>query len=308
MAGAWNAGPGGCRKYLACPGELTASCSGDDCELTREQGRAVDVLIHLASAFRLSGRLASLACRGAITTDAIETSTPPSAKEEDDPFSAPTPTGEGEDEPSKDELKDARQHSEAEKFKTKILGGIQWRAGEYLLRIALKEAAVNAQRGSIPEAEYMLNVSGQVAEGVRSTVYASRVAAQRAELLFRRRQFDEAEQKLEEAVELCPLDDGPDMLEIKRVRGDLLVKLRMIKEARQILTTASKDVQGLDAVFVAAEALLPSPGKVGVSTTFPAKASVSSTSRTKEPLLPIALAHILKRQGSSSFSVLLPQR
>ena len=260
-------------------------------------------MIHLAAAFRLSGRIATLACRGAIATDVADTSTPSSAKHEDDPFSAPTSTGEGEDEASKDEVKDARRHSEAEKFKTKILGGIQWRAGEYLLRITLKEAAVNAQRGSIPEAEYMLNVSEQVAEGVRSTVYASRVAVRRAELLFRRRQFDEAEQKLEEAVELCPLDEGPDMVEIKRVRGDLLVKLRMVKEARQILTTASKDVHGLDAVFVATEALLPSPKKLAVSSALPAKALVSSNARTKEPLLPIALAHILERQGLSSVRI-----
>ena len=210
-----------------------------------------------------------------------------------------------QDEPSKDQLKDARQHREAGKFKTKVLGGSQWRAGEYLLRIALRLASVNARRGSTPEAEYMLSVSGQVAEAVRSQIYSSRVAAQQAEMLFRRRQFDGAEMKLEEAVEMCPLDEGPDMVEIKRVRGDLLARLQMVKEARHILTTASKDVHGLDAVFNAAEALLPSPRK-GALAASAAKSLILSTSKNKEPLLPIALAQILQRQGMSCFTCLKP--
>jgi hypothetical protein len=63
-----------------------------------------------------------------------------------------------------------------------------------------------------------------------------------------------------EVVAKDPTDvqtEGPDAVDIKRIQGDLYTRQEQLQEAEEAFATASKDIHGLDTVFVNADALLP---------------------------------------------------
>ena len=74
-----------------------------------------------------------------------------------------------------------------------------------LFKTTLDWTAALSQRGSVWDAQGLLATAALLANSVKSSVFASRVATRQAELLFRRGKFDEAEAKLGEAIEGCPV-------------------------------------------------------------------------------------------------------
>jgi hypothetical protein len=52
--------------------------------------------------------------------------------------------------------------------------------------------------------------------------------------------------------------EGPDAIDIKRIKGEVFSRQQMVQEAGEIFETTGKEIVGLDAIFMAAEALIPS--------------------------------------------------
>ncbi len=52
--------------------------------------------------------------------------------------------------------------------------------------------------------------------------------------------------------------DGPDVIDLQRIRGDIFARQEFAEEAGEIFGNASKDIGGLDAAFKAVESLMPS--------------------------------------------------
>ncbi|KAK8870007.1 hypothetical protein IAR55_000577 [Kwoniella newhampshirensis] len=270
------------------------------------QDNAAAAIMQLSAAFRLWSRASDTVCR-----IASELPSPEMAKStsdiasNDDPFSVPAakptyePTSKGADEPSKDEK--VPPPSQVSHFSGKHLHSLQWHVAHSLLDSILELATAFANRGSVKDCEYFLKVASSVCESVKSGGMGARVGAREAEILFRLRKYEEVEGRLQKAAETLSLADAPDAIELRRIQGDLLSKQEMLEEAHQVFESASNEIKGLDEVFVVAEAMLPTPKKSALLAASTSSARAGSTPRKsiarKEPLLPIALAHVLRQHA-----------
>ena len=129
-----------------------------------------------------------------------------------------------------------------------------------------------AQRGSAADAKYYFAYADVVGKAVRSSAIVARSATKAANLRGRMNKLDEAQEKLTLASGALVVvsrslgerfgaddqSDGPDAYDLQRVRGDILARREMTDEAKQVFEAASKGIHGLDTVFSAADALLPS--------------------------------------------------
>lgn len=112
---------------------------------------------------------------------------------------------------------------------------------------------------------------------------------------------------------------GPDALDLQTIRGALVARQQDAKQAAEILEAASAGIQGLDTVFVAADALLPSyvdaRHPVGSADTVRPKKdnarkpslSASAALSAKEPLLPSTLSRVLRQQGETALLNSIPR-
>ncbi|WVQ78257.1 hypothetical protein IAT38_000341 [Cryptococcus sp. DSM 104549] len=266
--------------------------------ISAAQDDASTAIIQLSAAFRLWTRASDTVCRIAET---IPTASPsPAPVPDDDPFSAPSaPTrAVGADEPSKDDS--APIPAQAAHFTKKHLDNLQWHVACGLLDVTLNLAQAFAARGSVRDCEYFLKVAGQVSEAVKSGGMSARVGARQADVLFRLRKYEEVEGKLESAAQLLSVEEGPDVIELMKVQGDLYSRQELVEEAHQIFTATSKEIAGLDQAFVAAEALLPTPKKAVLAASNASAKSLPTPRKSvagKEPLLPVALAHVLRQHA-----------
>nr|XP_031857742.1 uncharacterized protein CI109_006837 [Kwoniella shandongensis]KAA5524814.1 hypothetical protein CI109_006837 [Kwoniella shandongensis] len=270
------------------------------------QDNAAATIMQLSAAFRLWSRASDTICRIASQLPSNEASTFTSdTTSNDDPFSVPSaksksaPTGKGADEPSKDET--VTPPSQLSQFSGKHLSSLQWHVAQGLLDAILDLASAFANRGSVKDCEYFLKLAGSVCIAVKSGGMDARVGAREAEILFRLRKYEEVEERLQKAAEHLSLADGPDAIDLRRIQGDLLSRQEMIEEAHQIFESTSNDIKGLDEVFVAAEAMLPTPKKNALLAASTSSIRAGATPRKsvggKEPLLPVALAHILRQHA-----------
>jgi hypothetical protein len=133
-----------------------------------------------------------------------------------------------------------------------------------------------AQRGSAKEAIYYLSLADATARAVRSSAGIARAATKGATLQTRMQKLELAQTKIGEASTALTLvsvsyhdlntrretywsqTEGPDMFDLQRVKGDLLARQEMAEEANEVFEAASRGIHGLDTVFSAADALLPS--------------------------------------------------
>ncbi|WVQ98549.1 hypothetical protein IAU59_005675 [Kwoniella sp. CBS 9459] len=254
------------------------------------QDNAAGAIMQLSAAFRLFSRASDVVCRiAAVYPDPNPTSLKAIAA--DDPFGAPPPKSEaklqGADEPSKDSQ--TAPPSQTTHFGGKHLHAKQWHIASSLVSTCIDLATAFAYRGSVRDAEYFLKIAYGVAEAVRSQVLEARIGARQAELLFRMRKWEETGQKLESAAVSLNTVEGPDMVDLNRLKGDLYSRTEMVEEAGEVFESTSKEIAGLDAVFTAAEAIIPS---VRASLT-PSKTGQNG----KEPLLPVVLAHVLRQHA-----------
>ena len=258
------------------------------------QGDAATSINHQGVAFRLLMRAADIACR--VTVDCPVSNTNQSNQDGDDPFKQAELSGKGADEPSIDET--TKTASPATNFQSKVLCGVQWRVAEELLNLTLDFADALARRGSASSAEYYLKLASEVALAVKTPVIVARVSIKQASLLCRLRDLDGAEKRLVSAAESLPLEDGPDVVELRRVQAELLACRDDALEAGMVLKSASKEVHLLDETFAVVETLIPSPKKSARLSTSSAagKMSILST-KINESLLPAALAFVLRQQA-----------
>ncbi|KAL7422127.1 separin protein [Cryptotrichosporon argae] len=254
-------------------------------------------IAHLTSVWRLLCRAMNATSHLAPEIEKAESSA--KAQESDDPFTAPLPPAKqahldkdgaadkGADEPTKDaKAAAASSFSLAGRHTT----GLQWQYAAALLDAGLELSAALERRGSAKEADYYLRNNDTIATKLHSTVYLARVAARRAQLGYRKRLYEDAERLLGDA-RAGVRDGGVDAVELKRIEGELAVRLDAGEAASEAFTGAVHDIAGLEAVFVAAEALMPSPRKNGVIT----HPTLSGT--MQEPLLPVALGHVLRQHA-----------
>jgi len=207
-------------------------------------------------------------------------------------------------------------------FASKHLDGLQWFSAEVskqnpadhhagvdiqnLLDATLAYTSLLANRGSVKEVDYYLRVSTEVASIVRSPIILSRVGAQSAELQARLNQFEASLTKLSAAEAEAGTADmsGPDGVEINRIKGDLYARQEMIEEAGEMFDNATRAVQGLDAIFNASEALVPSPRKLRASLSAltaangnAGKGKGKEVEAGGEMVLPLSLARVLRQQA-----------
>nr|XP_019013302.1 uncharacterized protein I206_01368 [Kwoniella pini CBS 10737]OCF52083.1 hypothetical protein I206_01368 [Kwoniella pini CBS 10737] len=253
------------------------------------QDDSTGAIMQLSASFRLLSRAADAICR--IAASVPGPSTPADkAITEDDPFGAPLPPSakpkvDGADEPSKDS-KIAKTQLNQSTFNGKHLSAYQWNIACSLLNTILDLSNAFAYRGTVKECEYFLNLALGMAETVKSDVLQARIQSKQAELCFRMRKFEEMGEKLENANTALHAIEGPDMVDLHVLKGDLYSRTEMLEEAEQVFQSTSRDIEGLDRVFVANEAVLP---------TVRASLTNSKLGKGSEPLLPTALAHILRQ-------------
>ncbi|WRT66903.1 uncharacterized protein IL334_003868 [Kwoniella shivajii] len=265
------------------------------------QGNAAAAITHLSASFRLFIRAADAICRLAPNQASAEPSNPIS---EDDPFSAPPPqakksVADAADEPSKDSK--IAVPSQTTHFSGKHLHALQWRIASSLLTTTFDVANALAYRGTVRDTQYFLNIAGNIAESVKSDVIKARVGAKEAELFFRMRKWDEMGEKLELAAASLNTIEGPDMIDLNVLKGDLYSRTEMVEEAEVVFQTTSKEIEGLDRVFVANEAVLPTPKKnvLLTASTSSVRASLTNSKipQGREPILPTTLAHVLRQHA-----------
>nr|XP_018264106.1 uncharacterized protein I303_03986 [Kwoniella dejecticola CBS 10117]OBR86264.1 hypothetical protein I303_03986 [Kwoniella dejecticola CBS 10117] len=255
------------------------------------QDNAAGAIMQLSASFRLFSRAADAICR--IASDAPRapaTGPVDKAVTEDDPFGAPLPPSakpkiDGADEPSKD-TKSANAQANQTSFSGKHLSAYQWNIAFSLLSTTLDLSNAFAYRGTVKDCEYFLKLAAGIAEVVKSDIMQARIESKQAELYFRMRKFEQMGEKLESANTALNTIEGPDMVDLNVLKGDLYSRTEMLEEAEQVFQATSKDIEGLDRVFVANEAVLP---------TVRASLTNSKLGKGKEPLLPAALAHILRQ-------------
>ncbi|WVF72384.1 hypothetical protein IAT40_007199 [Kwoniella sp. CBS 6097] len=267
------------------------------------QDNAVGAIMQLSAAVRLFTRASDAVCRiASVYPDPTPSAI--SAIAADDPFGAPPPKSEpkpsGADEPSKDSQ--TSQPSQTTHFKGKHLYAEQWHIASSLISTTIDLATAFAYRGSVRDAEYFLKISSGVADAVRSQVLAARIGAREADLLFRLRRWEETGEKLEAAAGSLNMVEGPDMIDLNRLKGDLYSRTEMVEEAGEVFESTSKEIAGLDAVFTAAEAVIVSPRKNALlaASTNSVRASLTPSKTAqggKEPLLPVVLAHVLRQHA-----------
>ncbi|ADV20626.1 Hypothetical protein CGB_B9070W [Cryptococcus gattii WM276] len=248
------------------------------------EDNATGAIIHLSAAFRLWTRASDAICRIAEKQPSPNAST----LDLEDPFLVtPNPKRpKGADEPAKDES--GPTPSQAAHFSGKHLHNLQWHVAHGLLDVTFDLASAYAARGSVRDAEYFLKVAGLVSETIKSGSMGARVGTREAELLFRLRKLEEVGTKLESAAGLLCTEEGPEVVDLMKVQGDLYTRQGMIEEAGQMFQSTSSEIAGLDSVFVAAEALLPT-GRTAQT--------LRKSTDSKEPLLPVALAHVMRQHA-----------
>ncbi|WVQ70354.1 uncharacterized protein L199_008581 [Kwoniella botswanensis] len=250
------------------------------------QDNAAAAIMHLSASFRIFSRAADAICR--ITSSSP--SSPEPTTDTDDPFGVPLPPSakpkiNGADEPSKDSQ--VASPSQTTHFTGKHLHSFQWHIASSLLSTILDLSNAFAYRGTVRDCEYFLRIAGGVAGAVRSDVISARVGAKEAELNFRMKKWEVVGEKLEGAASALNAIEGPDMIDLNVLKGDLYSRTEMIEQAEQVFQSTSKEIEGLDRVFVANEAVLPT-----------VRASLTAsrpTQQGKEPLLPSALGHVLRQ-------------
>ncbi|WWD01675.1 hypothetical protein V866_008621 [Kwoniella sp. B9012] len=261
------------------------------------QDNAAAAIMHLSASFRIFSRAADAICR--ITSPA----SPKPTTDADDPFGVPLPPSakpkiDGADEPSKDSQ--VAPPSQTTHFTGKHLHSFQWHIASSLLSTILDLSNAFAYRGTVRDCEYFLRIAGGVAGAVKSDVILARVGAKEAELNFRMKKWEVVGEKLEGAASALNAIEGPDMIDLNVLKGDLYSRTEMIVEAEQVFQSTSKEIEGLDRVFVANEAVLPTPRKNALlaASTSSVRASLTAsrpTQQGKEPLLPSALGHVLRQ-------------
>lgn len=174
-------------------------------------------------------------------------------------------------------------------------------------------------RGSVKEGEHILKIASELSVVVKSPIMSSRIEARIAEVECRLRQYDKSLKSLGDAEQHL-IDSaqeeakGPDGIEIVRIKGDLFAKQEMAAEAGEMFDIAMSNVQGLELVFNANEALIPSPRKLraSINSALSSMANSRSTpSRKKagkareadaegdgqEVVLPDSIKHVLRQQA-----------
>jgi hypothetical protein len=87
---------------------------------------------------------------------------------------------------------------------------------------------------------------------------SSRVSAQLAQLQFRLQDYDQSAQNLDIATQLLSIVDGPDAVDIKRIKGDLYARQSQLEEAEEMFGLTAREIGGLDERFGVNESLVPS--------------------------------------------------
>lgn len=227
--------------------------------LAQADDRAHDATWSLTSAFRLRNRVASNVCR--LCPDQRESGTSASSQSDSgrvkDVFDAPTPRA---DDSSDKDNSEAHKSTSTEKseFARRRLGGYQWQVGELLIESAFAAAQATAARGSVGDAEYFLNQARIIGHAVHAPVILARYAARMSELKSRLAQLEQSEERLDEAANRLVDHDGPEMVEVKKQRGDLLVKQGRSDQAEAIWSGVMQELEGLDALFGEKDSILVS--------------------------------------------------
>jgi hypothetical protein len=166
----------------------------------------------------------------------------------------------------------------------KHLGGLQWYYALGVFDSTLDLVAALAQRGTVKECEYYLAQAKGMAPAIRSTALDARVSGQTAALDARKTKFESSADNLRRAAEVLAVHDGPDAIELKRLRGELYSRQQAAPEAEEFFANAIEALVSLDDEFKTAEAHSSSPKK-------------EAKTPIKEPLLPHALGGILRQRA-----------
>ncbi|KLT42574.1 hypothetical protein CC85DRAFT_274318 [Cutaneotrichosporon oleaginosum] len=231
---------------------------------------ATSAVAHLAVAYRLWSRAAA-----GIAHIAAEAQEPAGA-----PAIVPAEDGAAE---GKDKEKDKKQ---AFCFVGKRLGGLQWYFAEALFEATFDIALALAQQGSVKECEYYLNQARGMVSSVRSSTLDARTASHTAEFETRRLNFEKTAEQIDHAVSVLTVD-GPEAVEIQRIKGELFSRQAEGLAADELFAGAVEHLVGLDKEFMSAETKMPSARKD----------SIMPAASLREPLLPLSLGHMLRQRA-----------
>ncbi|ORY21586.1 hypothetical protein BCR39DRAFT_562599, partial [Naematelia encephala] len=254
-------------------------------------------LNHLNCNFRLCARAADAICRLAPEIKSpVPAKNEASTADQDDPFAAPAQVKKvaGQDEPAKDDAPTSAA-PQAWTFTGRRLHTLQFHIAENLLSALFDLAQAFAQRGTVRECEYYLKQAEIVATATKTSTMVTRAKTQLAHLQYRLRRLEKADSTIEEASKNLAIADGPDAIEIERLRGELLARHEETEQANELFVHASADIGTLDTAFTEAEALITSPRKSLPRVSASASMNLASSSR-KETLLATSLAQILRQQ------------
>lgn len=121
---------------------------------------------------------------------------------------------------------------------------------------------------------------------VRSSTLDARTASRTAEFETRRLRFDKTIEQIDHAITVLTVD-GPEAVEIQRVKGELFSRQAEGLAADELFAGAVEHLVGLDKEFMSAETKMQSARKD----------SIMPTTGSREPLMPLSLGHLLRQRA-----------
>ncbi|KAH8113830.1 peptidase family C50-domain-containing protein [Phellopilus nigrolimitatus] len=159
------------------------------------------------------------------------------------------------------------------------LDGLEWRVANALFGTMLALADAYARRGSPRDAEYFAQQAADLADVLRAPVMTARALLRKSEIQLAMGQFEEAQKSLVDAAALVEDVGGLEVADMRRLRGDVLLRQGQDEEAQSEYAEASK---------ILAESALE-------FNAFDAMVSVSESSEPKDAFVPVLNAMILRQ-------------
>ncbi|KAK7685385.1 hypothetical protein QCA50_011248 [Cerrena zonata] len=166
---------------------------------------------------------------------------------------AALPTPEATD-PSKPPPLDKPQHKSFPQHSS--LSSLELRIASGLLTTLLSLTQAYFARGSAREAEYFAQQAHDLAESLRAPAMICRALSRMGEIKLRMGKVDEAHDCLKKAADLIADVGGVDAVDVVRLRGEVLMKVRMedgqdVDQAKVMYEEAMKMLEELDTTFSA---------------------------------------------------------
>ncbi|KAH9945510.1 peptidase family C50-domain-containing protein [Amylocystis lapponica] len=188
----------------------------------------------------------------------------------------------------------AEQLSPRRTFQRKsTMDSTEWRIADGLMTTLFALAQAYLARGSPREAEYFVQQAHDLAESLNAPAMLSRALARNGEILLHLGRLEEGYDALMQAAELVAGVAGPDVADIRRLRGQYSQRSSNHKDAQQLYEEAIAMLDELGKMFSTYDGVAASARKsLGASPKSP------KTLQTNDALAPALLAAVLRQHIS----------